>query len=133
MPSALRTHPAGSSNGLLKHDKERKVWVARRAVIETEGLSFKGIEVEGMDWPQRKAGRGITSRLDVLANAVVSRRGKASGDVTRWVILGGLLRDVEMIARDVIIEGWPESPASAAPLPYGLRIPPYEDLDVAKK
>jgi hypothetical protein len=98
----------------LKHDKERKVWVARRARIETEGLPFKRIEVEGMDWPQRKAGRGITSRLDVLANAVVSQRGKASGDVTRWVILDGMLREVEMIARDVAIEGWPDSPASAS-------------------
>jgi hypothetical protein len=94
----------------VKHDKERKAWTARRVVIETEGLFFKRIDVRGMDWPQSEAKRGVTCRLDVLANVVWSPRGKASGDVTRWVILGGLLRDVEMIARDVVVEGLPEMP-----------------------
>jgi hypothetical protein len=97
----------------VKHEKDRKTWLAQSAVIETEDLFFTRIEVAGTNWPQRRTKRGVSARLDVMANAVVNSHGKATADVTRWVILGGLLRDVEMVARDVSIEGWPESPASA--------------------
>jgi hypothetical protein len=92
-------------------DKAHKVWTARRCRVRVEHGFFKQIEVEGFAWPQSQARTGINAHLGVLFNVEV-RGGQTFGDVARWSIVGGRLRSVETVAREVRIEGYQEAPSS---------------------
>lgn len=99
---------------LASLDRGRKVWIARRARVTLEDGLFKKLEVEGFDWPQTHARAGLNTHLEVVTN-VELREGQVLGDVDKWTVLGGRLRSVETVARQVPVEGYPVSPPASQP------------------
>jgi hypothetical protein len=97
----------------VTRNRSRDVWVARRCRLTFENGFFKKIEVEGGEWPQSSSKNGINARVRILANPE-KRGGETFGDVERWTILAGRLRNIETVARGVRIEGFLETPASPA-------------------
>jgi hypothetical protein len=96
---------------LASPDKSRKIWTARRVKVTFEDGFFKKFEAEGGDWPYTHAKNGINTHLGVVSS-VEEREGQVFGNVEKWTVLGGRLRSVETVARDVLLEGYPiSSPA----------------------
>lgn len=89
----------------------KKDWTARPAKVTLEDGFFKKIEVEGFDWPQTQAARGVNAYLGVASN-VRQEGGQVFGDVEKWAIVDGRLRSVETVAEEVPLQGYPlTSPA----------------------
>jgi hypothetical protein len=86
-------------------DKGRKVWIAKLGTLTTENGFLKKLEVNGTDWPQTK--HGINASVNIVSR-IEKRDGHTFGDVEKWTILAGRLRNVQNVATDVKLEGLTE-------------------------
>jgi hypothetical protein len=83
-------------------DKHRRVWIAKLGTLTTENGFLKKLEVNGTGWPQTK--HGINAPVSIISR-IEKRDGQTYGDIQKWTILAGRLRNVETVATDAKLEG----------------------------
>lgn len=82
------------------HDRESRNWKAYPCTISFKDGFMQAVEFKDIDFPQTHSKMGVNIQLKLLTN-LRSTEGKSVGDVQRYTVRDGRVRQVENIARGV--------------------------------